>query len=329
MFKTILVPLDRSALAEQAIGQAALIARGAKAALDLVLVHTPFPFVGHAESSIDEAEWSAEHTYLEAVQKDLESGAGVPVTHTVMRGAAAQHICAHAADVNADLVVITSHGRTGISRAWLGSVADAVVRHSATPVLMLRPTDTPHARLAARHSFRRILVPLDGSRLAADALGPALDLARATGASIVLLRVLQPVPLLIPYDGTVPFVYQPMVVDDAATEIVLEEATQKLAALAHRLQDDEGVPISAEVVLDSRVADAIVHFARGHDIDVIAMSTHGRGASRWLLGSVADKVLRGSELPVLLRRPVTVANDSARDNAAEENQYLSGMATVS
>lgn len=328
MFKTILVPLDRSALAEQAIGQASLIARGAHAELDLVLVHTPFPFAGHNEAPWDDAEWSAEHTYLEAVATDIQSGAGVPVTHVVMRGAPAEHICARAADVDADLIVMTSHGRTGINRAWLGSVADAVIRRSSIPVLILRPSDTPQTRLTARHSFKRILVPVDGSALAADAIEPAIDLARATGASITLLRVLVPVPLLIAYDGTVPFVYQPMIVDQSATDKLLEDATRMLTALAHRLEEQEQVPVSAEVVVDSRVADAIVNFARGNETDVIAMSTHGRGASRVLVGSVADKVLRGSGLPVLLRRPVAVAKATASPSAAKAIEQSPSLATV-
>jgi nucleotide-binding universal stress UspA family protein len=329
MFKTILVPLDRSALAEQAVGQAALIARGAHAELDLVLVHTPFPFAGHSDAPWDDAEWSVEHAYLEAMENDLQSGAAIPVTHGVMRGAPAEHICARAADMDADLIVMTSHGRTGINRAWLGSVADAVIRRSSIPVLVLRPTDTPHARLAARHSFKQILVPLDGSALAADAIGPAIDLARATGASIALLRVLVPVPLLIAYDGTVPFVYQPMVVDQAETDRIFEDATRVLNALAHRLQEQEHVAVAAEVVVDSRVADAIVNFARGHDIDVIAMSTQGRGASRLLVGSVADKVLRGSGLPVLLRRPVVPSNASAPRRTAEANEESPALSTAS
>lgn len=306
MFKKILVPLDRSVFAEQAVGQAALLARRAKAEIDLVMVHVPFPFAGFSDQPWDDKEAAGEATYLAAIQAELRSGAGVPATYAVLHGEPADHIRLRAIDIGADLIVMTTHGRTGLSRLWLGSVADSVVRHSPVPVLMLRPTKSGRGRATARHSFSRILVPLDGSALAAGAIGPAADLARATGAALILLRVVLPLPLMSAYDPATPFAYQPMVADETATEDAAAEARRTIDAVASRLRDDTALDVSAEVVVDSRVAEAIVRFAQTHDIDVIAMSTHGRSATRWLLGSVADKVLRGSGLPVLLRRPAAV-----------------------
>ena len=177
MLERILVPLDRSALAEQAIGQAMLIARGAGASIDLVLVHTPFPFAGFSGKRWDETEWKVEHDYLEAVARDVQSCSSRPVTHAVMRGAATEKICERATD--ADLIVMTSHGRTGLSRAWLGSVADGVVHRTPVPVLILRAERPTQPRGAGRHGFERILVPIDGSELSGEALGPAIELAKA------------------------------------------------------------------------------------------------------------------------------------------------------
>ena len=323
MFKKILVPLDRSALAEQAIGQAALIARGAEAGIDLVLVHTPFPFAGYTEAPWEEAEWAADHKYLEAVAEDLQSGSSVPVTHVVMRGAPSERICERALD--ADLVVMTSHGRTGLSRAWLGSVADSVVRHSSVPVLLLRPGKTSTPRAAARHGFKHILVPIDGSELAGEALGPAIQLAEAVGADLTLFRVVPPVPLIAAYDVTVPLGYQPMIVDHEATEKLRVQVKNELGMLAERLHDAHGFAVMFDAVASAQVADEIVQFARAHDIDCVAMTTHGRGASRLLLGSVADKVLRGSGLPVLLRRPVRVVETYLKsDEVADQLPALAG-----
>jgi len=323
MFKKILVPLDRSALAEQAIGQAALIARGAAAEIELVLVHAPFPFAGYSASPWEEAEWSADHKYLEAVADDLNSGSSVPVTHAVMRGAPAECICERALD--ADLVVMTSHGRTGLSRAWLGSIADSVVRHTSAPVLMLRPGKTSTPRAVARHGFRHILVPIDGSDLAGEALGPAIQLAKAIGADLTLFRAVPSIPLLAAYDATIPLGHEPMVVDQEASDALRLQVKRELGALAERLHDVHGLTVMFDVATSAQSADAIVQFARAYDIDCIAMTTHGRGGSRLLLGSVADKVLRGSGLPVLLRRPVYVVEEYLKsEDIAEQLPSLAG-----
>jgi nucleotide-binding universal stress UspA family protein len=259
MFKTVLVALDRSPSAEEAIGQAAAIARASKAKLDLVLVP--------------------------------------------QRGEAVDMICKRAWDVDADLIVMTSHCRTGLSRAWSGSVADGVVRHSSTPVLMLRPVESEGRRRAAHHLFKRVLVPLDGSVFARGIIMSAVSLARCSDARVTLLRVIRPIPL-VPDETAFLFSYPPPVHDDAATNRLATEATEQLSAIARDLCDHGAGSIDARVIVASDVAQTILEFARIHAIDVIAMSTHGSGASRFLMGSVADKILRDSGLPTLLRRPL-------------------------
>src|SRR5512132_1853966 len=138
MFKKLLVPLDRSPLAEQAIGQAAAIARASQADIDLALVHQPFPFNGFADAPWSADAWAEEQHYLESIAAELSSGSSVPVTYAALKGEPVEMICQRIRDVHADLVVMTSHGRTGLSRSWLGSIADGVLRHSTVPVLMLR-----------------------------------------------------------------------------------------------------------------------------------------------------------------------------------------------
>ena len=133
MFKKILVPLDRSALAEQAVGQAAVIAQRAHATIDLVTVHVPFPFAGFADEPWDDKEAAAEAKYLETIRAELRSGSNLPASYVVLNGEPADHICLRALDVNADLIVMTTHGRTGLSRLWLGSVADSVIRIRPSP----------------------------------------------------------------------------------------------------------------------------------------------------------------------------------------------------
>jgi nucleotide-binding universal stress UspA family protein len=326
MFTKLLVPLDRSPLAEQALGQAAAIARESQAEIDLVLVHQPLPFAGFGDAPWFAEQWTAEHKYLESIADDLESGASVSVSHAVIRGATVETICQRAWDIDADLIVMTSHGRTGLSRAWLGSVADGVLRNSAVPVLMLRPMDTKKDRLAAHRLFSRVLVPLDGSAVAADILSPALALARCSGAHVSLLRIVQPVPLMT-LDVGMPFTYPPVIQDDSATDRLVSEAKAQLDAVVRQFASQGNPSADAHVVVAAHVAQGILDFAHSHETDVIAMSTHGRGASRFLMGSVADKVLRGSGLPMLLHRPIEVIEnaDAAEASSLAQTPALTAV----
>jgi len=310
MFAKLLVPLDRSLLAEEAIGHAAALARRCDAALDLVLVHEPFPHVSPGDPLWREADLDSDQQYIEQIASELTTGAKLAVTCAVMRGETAATICLRAKNVRADLIVMTTHGRTGMSRAWLGSVADAVMRHSSIPVLMLRPTERSRERLAARPPFAHVLVPLDGSATAADILSTATDFARANGADVALLRVVPPVPILVPIDMTTPVAITPTIPDEPATAALAAEKKKELAEVARQLHQQIGLPVDAHVYVGERPAEAINDFAAQHGIDVIAMTTQGRGASRLLLGSIADKVLRSSGLPVLLRRSMRAGSSS-------------------
>src|SRR5665213_519734 len=194
MFKKLLIPLDRSSLAEQAIGQAVAIVRASKAQMDLVLVHQPVPFDGVTDGPWNSELWDEEILYLESIEAEVASGSSVPVTHAILRGEPIDMICRRVGDVHADLVVMTSHGRTGLSRAWMGSVADGVLRHSTVPVLMLRPIEGKTQQRAAHHLFKRILVPVDGSSRSTEVFDAATSLAKCSGARISLFRVVQPVP---------------------------------------------------------------------------------------------------------------------------------------
>src|SRR5262245_2194466 len=306
MFQRIVVPLDHSEFAEQALGQAASLERASKGALDLVLVHEPLPS-GLADAPWRAEQWEDEERYLQSTAEQLSARTGIPVSCALLEGSRVETICKRAWEVGAELIVMTSHGRTGLSRLWLGSVADGVVRHSMTPVLLLRPAETKAGRFAPRHLFKHILVPLDGSPLGDDALLSATPLAESSNARLTLLRVVMPVPI-IPADIGLPLVYPyPIAAPDAnATSHIVDEAKQILAETARRLSEQSRVSVATEVIVAETPARGIIDFARGHDVDVIAMSTHGRGASRLFLGSVADKVIRGSDVAMLIHRPVGV-----------------------
>jgi nucleotide-binding universal stress UspA family protein len=310
MFKKILVPLDRSPLAEQALGPAAAIARASKAEMELVLVHQQVPFVGFTDAPWNAAHLEDDEKYLASKVETLASCDSVEATYSVLTGDVVEMICERAGEVEADLITITSHGRTGISRAWLGSVADSLVRRAPMPILMLRPV-APKVRHAATHNrFQRILVPLDGSALAMEIIRSAADLSRCCEGRLILLRIVQPVPLVTPQAG-MPIVYPPSNENIAATDRFADEAEDQLDQVRRTLREQGITGVETQVIIGSHVAREIIDFARTNHIDTIAMSTHARGASRLLVGSVADKVLRGSGLPILIRRPVAAGSEPA------------------
>jgi nucleotide-binding universal stress UspA family protein len=303
MFKTILVPLDRSDLAEQALGRAAEIARASDGELDLTLVHQPFAIGGFDDAPWASQTWKDDHSYVETIVTELASSARIRATHAIIKGDPVEMICRRAEDIGADLIVMTSHGRTGLSRAWLGSVADGVLRESGVPVLLLRPIQGQGRVGAASQLFNHLLVPIDGSSASASIIPAAVQLAALTGARVTLFRVVRPVPLIIAEFG-VPITAPPIVPDIDLTRKVEAEARQQVVDLAAR-SSEHGVHVDAQVVVDDHVAQAILAFANTENIDAIAMTTHGRGASRLLVGSIADKVLRASGLPMLLKRPMS------------------------
>ena len=231
-------------------------------------------------------------------------------------GRPADVICRRVREVNADLVVMTSHGRTGLSRAWMGSVADEVVRNATVPVLMLRAHEERSAREEVT-PFTRILVALDGSAEADAILGPALAMAQCTGAGLTLARVVHPIPILI-FDPVMPAMPTSIVDEDGTAELATQVRAE-LTAFAEFVERKSGLRVGVEVVVNENAAEALMQLAAATRADLIALTTHGRGASRMVIGSVTDRVLRGSQLPLLLFHPAGV-------NAPINRLHVSGGA---
>lgn len=299
MLTKILVPLDQSSLAEDALGCASALVRATGAAIDLLLVHDPFAASGYEGMPPNDQRQPSEEAYLDRIAHELQSGAAVQATCAVVHGVPAEMICRRAIDIGADLIVMTSHGRTGFNRAWLGSVADGVIRQAGIPVLLLRSTEAERSDRRER-LFTHVLVLIDASPESEAIIDAALSIARAGNGHITLLNVVQPVPLIIPDYGA-PMMGAPPVADMELTERVAAQARERLGELAMRVS--QGVDVNTAVVIDTRVAQAILDFAAQTAADLVALTTRGRGASRLIVGSTADKVLRGSNLPVLIKRP--------------------------
>lgn len=326
MFRKIVVPLDRSPLAEEALGAAAAIARATNAEIELVLVHQPIPYAGFSDAPWKAAQAMDEEKYLEEIADELKSGAAISVEPIILHGDVVERICERANAAKADLIVMTSHGRTGLARAWLGSVADGVLRRSAVPVLMLRPVEARVDRRSARPMFKHILVPLDGSPFGSAILPSAVELAKSSGGRLTLLRVVQPVPLPVS-DVTGPVMHSTALQDTAATEYLVAGVEHELAEQAQYLEEGGFHNVETKVIIAAHVGQAIIDCAKDNSIDAIAMSTRGRGASRLFVGSIADKVIRAGTLPMLFRRPLGAEEDLPSLTAPAVEEQLPALIT--
>jgi nucleotide-binding universal stress UspA family protein len=291
--------LDGSRFSEHALPPAAGIARRAGAALHLVRVHPP-SVVGEgvvAFGMTDREAWAQEQSYLDAVAARLTAATGVVATTRVLDGPVPAVLHEHAVSRGIDLVVMTTHGHGPFSRFWLGSVADQLAHRLPIPLLLVRPHDAP-VDLAREPALGRLLVGLDGSPRAEAVLGPALGLARLTGAGVALVRVVLRPPV---YGMDLP-AYAQAGTDLAVLEELRNEAQAYLTRVADRLRG-EGHAVEARVAVHTHAAMALLEEATRTGCDLIALETHGRrGLPRLFLGSVADKVVRGAGVPVLLHR---------------------------
>ena len=313
MYKSILTPLDGSAFGEHALPLALSIARRAGAVLRLLHVQEPLAAV-YGETPLFLEDTTLEMTvrarqrarglaYLNDVARRLPALSARGAGRLVAEGDVADVIAEQAKRVAADLVVMTTHGRGPLGRFWLGSVADSLVRALSTPLLLVRPVEGP-LDLASEPDLSRILLPLDGSDLAEQILEPAVALAALTpGCEITLLRVVKPA-LREEYmpDGTAARreTRSLLAQGDAIQHKGIEEARGYLADVAERLRA-RGLRVQTVVTVGEQPAVAILQEAAGRSVGLIALQTHGRrGLSRLILGSIADKIIRGSPVPVLV-----------------------------
>ncbi len=291
MFRTILVPLDGSPRAEHALPLALSVARRAGAALRLAHVHQRHP--GGPVADVTAAH--AEQKYLDATSARVREHCQLAVTADLIEeGSIAPALGSYARAIGADLTVLTTHGRGPVSRFWLGSVTDELLRQPPGPLLVHRPAEGMPVDLTADWPFRRILLPLDGSEEAEAALGPTAEIGRLMGATFTLLRAVEPVPAVTPAGQAMSW----SSLDFALAEELTVQARGYLGRVAARLRD-RGLRVAERVVVYEPAAPAVL--AAAEHADLIALATHGLGrVARFFLGSIADKVVRGAACPVLV-----------------------------
>jgi nucleotide-binding universal stress UspA family protein len=303
MVRSIVVPLDGSTFAEHALPMALGLARRSGASLQVVLGHTAFVYAETGlvyDEALDRQLREQEQSYLEAVVQRARDVAPVRVNGTLRDGPAVDAICDEVTATSAELIIMATHGRGPFSRFWLGSVADELVRQKSVPVLLVRPEDTS-PDLAQEPVLRHILIPLDGSPLAEQVLDPAVALGQLLGADFTLLRIVR--PALFP--GHDPTRLRDPAPGQPATERMQADALAYLEGVAERLRA-QSLRVQTRVAVATQPAVAIL---REQDLEpphgLIALATRGHGGvTRTLLGSVADKVVRGATTPVLVYKPV-------------------------
>lgn len=308
MFTRILVPLDGSAQAEQALPVAARLTRPLNGTLILVRVAQPLG----VETSLLLEHHEQITAYLAQVSQQPEL-TEVKHEEVALVGYPAEMILATIRTRRADSLILCRHGRTGLPRWALGSVAQHIVHHASVPTLLLSQQGPPFA-LDAQHSLHA-LVPLDGSTLSEAALEPTVILMNALaprGQGVVHLVEVVPVPSVPSKADTL------LSVQEGARDAALQEVQAYLDRTSEHLRREPfmhpSIQITWHVLTDTDVAGALVHLAqsgttalsaRGQDrFDLIAMATHGRsGLQRWVMGSVTERVLSVSKLPLLIIRP--------------------------
>ena len=314
MYTRILIPLDTSELAEQVLPYARLLARGFKAPVELLRIIEPMsPELVDPRHGLDLERVVTDmrvigQEYLGKIATSLRDH-GLAVSCEVCEGEPAPQIVAEAQREPGALIAMTTHGRSGIARWVLGSVADKVLRATPTPLLLVCSQENGAA--AQDRSLTTVIVPLDGSPEAEQILPHVVALARSLHLKVVLARVtpsreeyhrfleyhyeVDPGPTLTKvFEG--PYEEFSKVVNAKAMEY-LHEKVQEL-----RLQRLPSVEVQ---LLHGNPAGSIVDLAQETKGGLVAMTTHGRsGVGRWVLGSVTGRVVRYCGSPVLVIRSV-------------------------
>lgn len=293
----ILVPLDGSKFAEAAIPVALGLAKSLDGQIELISVFEDEPVVATWQLSTVEMR-SLLIEYLGAISQRIAEVSDVAISSSVVSGPVARSLEEYAARHAPHVIVMSTHGRGPVSRAWLGSIADHVARHVPMPVMLVRPEDEAEVEIADTHRFSNLLVPLDGSDRAEASLEWAARVARACNACLTLIRVVPP-----PLPLSSPYLPHAIANTREALESGQQEAAEYLRGVARRLEK-EGMRVLAEVVtVGVSPASGITRHAEEHAIDLVVITTHGRsGLPRLVLGSVADKVVRAAHTPVLVTR---------------------------
>lgn len=290
MLEKILVSLDGSKLGEQALIYAKELASGLNSEVHLVSVCEKQDFDYRRMVQ----------PYLEKVAEQLridfeKAGSMATIKPVVLDGEPAAEIVRYARQKLVSLVIIASHGRSGIMTWVMGSTANKVIHLTHQPTLLVRASTFNSKRRPAR-VFHKILLPLDGSVVGESALPYVSEIAQKLKSEVILLAVVEPGQRVHTIGGQ-DFIHFP----EQQIESTRIETDKYLARIKKKLSDN-GVNVRS-VMREGNAAEEIVKFTKENNICLVAMSSHGRSGMRgWVFGSVSNKVLQVGKTPLLLVR---------------------------
>ena len=299
MYSKILIPLDGSKTAEKVLPYARYLAGKFKIPVELLAVidiaeiatHITAEKARFLDGMIEEGMRTSE-TYLRGVAATF---GGAAVKCTVDKGRADEAIVEKGESDTAMLIAMATHGRSGLNRFLLGSVAEKVLRGAANPLLLVRATE--EAKSDGEADFKTVIVPLDGSELAESVLPMVAGAAKKLGLEVILFRAYH-----IPYnayagdDGYYAVNYDDLIA--AVRDEALEYLDKKVAEVKKL-----GVEKVSLIAKEGFAGDEIIALGRKTPAGLIAMCSHGRsGVKRWVLGSVTENVVRHTINPVLVAR---------------------------
>jgi Universal stress protein UspA and related nucleotide-binding proteins len=312
MFRNVMVPVDGSAFSREAVLQGLRLASLYGATLRLVRVASGPPFSVGSDAALGlasaDAVQASELSELYAIAAECRAHSTINVTASLERGPIVDALCGYARRNAVDVIVMRSHARGGLARAWFGSVADSLIRESGIPVLIVRPPSVATG-LDRSGSYRRIVVPLDGSMLAEQALPMATSLARIENATVLLVFVLVAGPNA-----------ETLEVLSPIGPVSQREVSDVQAYLDNVvLQYGSRVQMTTRIVVAAHdVPSALLRAAEANESDLIAMSSRGRGVmARTIGGSVSDRVMRESAISTLVIHPVAQSADRGERIQAE------------
>ena len=323
MYTSIVVPLDGLPFANRALPMALALACRTGAAICLVHVQEPLMLSAGTpryDAPLYHDLLQETRSQLTAIAAQLTQETSLVVDAEFLDGPVVETLEQHLAGGRHDLVVMMTHGRSGLSRAWEGSVADGLAMLASVPLLLMREETAPME--PAEPLFRRVLVPLDGSALAEEVLDHLVSLSTPDVTVYVLLSIMVPSrPLEYP--------------DSVSLSDPVDEGSQRdgvqayLTGVARELRDS-GALVEVCVEMHEHAAHGILAAAAQQHVDLIALSTHGRGAlSRLVHGSVTDAVVRGATVPTLVFRPVRGGAASTERERASVTAPLGAQTEVS
>ena len=305
MFDQILVPVDRSLLAEHILPHVIAMAQAYNSEVTLISVLDP------AAGSLpgrptDPWDWRIQRAEVEAYLNDLSSGlqfSGLVVQTIILDGKAPDHVIRHSNSMGTNLIMLSSHGQGGISGWNSSSVVTKIIQQARTSVMVIRSYPTPEPSLTNLR-YRRILAPVDGSQRAEYGLHMAAHLAREHGAELLIAHVIKP-PVL-------PRRTPLSLLDRTLIEQVIESNRLNAAQYLNALKTSLDCQVDTCLLVGDSVAESLYTLIEQESIDLVVLNAHGLGGSpRWPYGNVAVNFLAYSAVPLL------IVQDFARDLLVE------------